>query len=364
MAAEQTPLVPAGEDAPGAAPPRRGVLLPLALCAALAGTAATVHSSGASAAGPHPHAAEAAAVSSLGASSASSHGSSSSATTSYGSSASSLKLFKRTFASTDAFADAEFARFNLGLGQGGNYTYTSEEHGTTCATRAIVRALGDWEVHYFTSKVTREGSEHVSDWVKLWTTLHGAPGADDFEWDEFAPMLVTLFTTDLSPFVERLRANGVSFLAIADADDDDSGGGAATEATTETAETTAKAATETLISAPSKTTTLYSLYVAAPSSGHLYQLTSDALSNASHAPAFGTAPASMCAASLRLAQPTAYLRDVWDELGGEVCALRSLVGFQHVGFKPHVSRRVSRATLQHVPVGVTHTAPHRRGASP
>ena len=81
-------------------------------------------------------------------------------------------------------ADAAFARENLGLGAAGNFSYVSEQHGTACAERAIVSALGGWQVHYFTSHVTREGSKPVDHWVALWTGLHGDYGAANWTWDE------------------------------------------------------------------------------------------------------------------------------------------------------------------------------------
>ena len=212
------------------------------------------------------------------------------------SSASSLTLFKRTFASTDAMADAAFARENLGLGAAGNFSYVSEQHGTACAERAIVSALGGWQVHYFTSHVTREGSKPVDHWVALWTGLHGDYGAANWTWDEYMPMLVQLYAPDLSPFVAKLRANNVSFLATFDGP--------------------AGAGARGADAAAGWSGGVYSLFVTAPYSGHVYQIFAANVSVAAHRASFAAPPASSCAPSLRPRQAAADLRAAWAALGG------------------------------------------------
>ena len=80
-----------------------------------------------------------------------------------GAAASSAFLFKRTFASAHAVGDGAFVRDNFGLDLDQNETFTDARG--ACASRNVLRALGDWELHYFQSRVTPEGARTVGDWM-------------------------------------------------------------------------------------------------------------------------------------------------------------------------------------------------------
>ena len=61
--------------------------------------------------------------------------------------------------------------------------------------------------------MTNEGDISVADWVHSWNKMHGDLSSDSFAWDKFAANMASFFTSDVSPFIERLEANGVAYLA-------------------------------------------------------------------------------------------------------------------------------------------------------
>ena len=144
----------------------------------------------------------------------------------------SILLYKRTHATADAEADAVFLRDNFGLNITINETAVKDEGtlgrtgGDLCAKRFGHTTLPTYSIHLFESAVTPQGPVPVADWVSYWRELHGgfvradarggggAPNANysaerASAWDAFMYNSQTFYAPDLTPFVRRLRANGV-----------------------------------------------------------------------------------------------------------------------------------------------------------
>ena len=222
-------------------------------------------------------------------------------------------LFKRTFASAGAAIDGDFVMRNLGLELETNLTYDSAASGV-CAHRSVLRALSDWELHYYESHVTSQGRRTVEDWVDYWIELLGDISAEGAlaKWSEFSSQIVSFYTPDLSPFVLRLAETGVPSLRLRSLD----AAGA----------------------------TVFSLFIVAPRSGHLLQISSDKLSTAPrHEFSFNPladAPAAACSPSLRLPVAATVLRAYWDALGGSLVNGRGLPDLLAVGLTLPVSEAV------------------------
>ena len=132
--------------------------------------------------------------------------------------------------------------------------------------------------------MTNEGDISVADWVHSWNKMHGDLSSDSFAWDKFAANMASFFTSDVSPFIERLEANGVAYLARkykhkSDAD-----------------------------------AWVYSIFVNVPHSAHLVEVTATAVQDAHH-DLFEELSPSMCQTAMRLTQPAADLTTLWSELG-------------------------------------------------
>ena len=145
----------------------------------------------------------------------------------------SILLYKRTHATADAEADAVFLRDNFGLNITINETAVKDEGtldrtgGDLCAKRFGHTTLPTYSIHLFESAVTPQGPVPVADWVAYWRALHhGFVRADALvggvaepnanytaeradAWDAFMYNSQTFYAPDLTPFVRRLRANGV-----------------------------------------------------------------------------------------------------------------------------------------------------------
>ena len=133
--------------------------------------------------------------------------------------------------------------------------------------------------------MTNEGDISVADWVHSWNKMHGDLSSDSFAWDKFAANMASFFTSDVSPFIERLDANGVAYLARkykhkSDAD-----------------------------------AWVYSIFVNVPHSAHLVEVTATTVQDAHH-DLFEELSPSMCQTAMRLTQPAADLTTLWSELGG------------------------------------------------
>ena len=87
-----------------------------------------------------------------------------------------------------------------------------------CATRVILKALPNFEVHFFESRVAPEGKRGVGAWAEYFTALHAgfaanASNASD-AWDAFMANSMTFYTPDLTPFARKLRDHGVPMLTV------------------------------------------------------------------------------------------------------------------------------------------------------
>ena len=120
-------------------------------------------------------------------------------------------LFKRTFASSGAAADAAFARHFLGLELAANGSYADADG--PCATREVLSSLGAWELHYFQSRRTPEGNRTVAFWNARVAELLEAGLASDFSGN-----VVTYFAPRLDPFLARFDEGGVAYRAATAAD--------------------------------------------------------------------------------------------------------------------------------------------------
>ena len=92
----------------------------------------------------------------------------------------SVALFKRTHASADARADAQFLATYFGLNITLNQTFQADapdgddgSFGRRCAVRVALQDISAFELHFFESSVTPEGPTPVADWVAYWREVHG-----------------------------------------------------------------------------------------------------------------------------------------------------------------------------------------------
>lgn len=136
-----------------------------------------------------------------------------------GDKSSSIFIQKRTFSSIDAVADSRFLRHMIGLKEDMNHTYSCSpgspgfqySQGDLCAVRKGHVTLGFIELHLFESFVTPTGPRTVKTWVEYWNKLHSG-FKEGFKWHEFMPMGVTLYSPDLTPFLERWQGEHVPML--------------------------------------------------------------------------------------------------------------------------------------------------------
>lgn len=132
---------------------------------------------------------------------------------------SSVFIQKRTFSSIDAVADSRFLRHMIGLKEDLNHTYScsprspgfQDSEGDLCAVRKGHVTLGFIELHLFESFVTPTGPRTVKTWVDYWNKLHSG-FSEEFKWHEFMPMGVSLYSPDLTPFLERWQGERVPML--------------------------------------------------------------------------------------------------------------------------------------------------------
>lgn len=253
-----------------------------------------------------------------------------------GAAPSSAYLFKRTFASADAASDGAFVEANLGLALASNVTYATAG-GTRCATRNALTALGDWELHYFESRVTPEGARTVGDWSAFLARLHGDVSRRAWlpEWDAFAGNVVTFFAPSLSPFLERFEDNGVSALKVKFAD----GSGSP----------------------------YFAAFVASPASGHLLCVAGAEVDDSSAFLEAADAPDAVCAGALGLRDNVTALAATWAALGGTRRNGRGLPDLLAVGTSlPTTSLDASAAFLADVAAmagGETSSRVERLGAA-
>ena len=170
-------------------------------------------------------------------------------------------VYKRTFVSIDPFKDGAFLKEVLGLevetaelvsmtadgeshagdphdshGLGVSYNRSSRGGGAdeaaanddgarvTCARRMVLTELNSFELHFFESFVTPDGStgggaaagepvtsRSVGDWIGNWSAARGDLAAPDWTWDAFSLPSVTFYTPWIMPFVAKLQEYGAPF---------------------------------------------------------------------------------------------------------------------------------------------------------
>ena len=205
----------------------------------------------------------------------------------------SYSLVKRTYSSADASGDAAFLREFLGLEVTFNKTYHDTHNASAndvCATRVIVKALPNFEVHFFESHVAPEGELGVAYWAEYFKSLHaGFVNASD--WDAFMANSMTFYTPDLTPFARKMRARGVPTLSV----------------TYEHVATTEDAHADMV--------PLYSVSAVVPGTGALVELVSEHVDDDLKAH-FGAWPASSCADANKITQRVSGLRELWKASGG------------------------------------------------
>lgn len=146
-------------------------------------------------------------------------------------------IYKRTYASIDAVADASFMNENLGLmidassifkcSPGSPGFQRANEHDSPtshskeknesswaieyCAQRYSVVSDLNPELHFFQSDVTPEGPIRTANWVQYWNDLHRNFDST-FRWHEFMAMALSAYTPDLTPFIKRWEGNKTPIL--------------------------------------------------------------------------------------------------------------------------------------------------------
>ena len=76
-----------------------------------------------------------------------------------------------------------------------------------------MKALPNFEVHFFESRVAPEGALGVGYWAEYFKALH-AGFVNASSWDAFMANSMTFYTPDLTPFARKMRARGVPTLSV------------------------------------------------------------------------------------------------------------------------------------------------------
>ncbi|KAH8096322.1 hypothetical protein JL720_3687 [Aureococcus anophagefferens] len=153
----------------------------------------------------------------------------------------SVKLFKRTHASTHPQRDGWFLSHYIGVEQtaaefwsnGSQYSSkiysgSADKKGllyeiacglanaSCCAERASMTTLGTFTFHQFRSWVTPTGDARVEDWVGFWERAEGVRRRVDarpYDWDAYMHLATHFYTPNLDAHVRRLVEEKVPFLA-------------------------------------------------------------------------------------------------------------------------------------------------------
>ena len=152
----------------------------------------------------------------------------------------SVKLFKRTHASTHPQRDGWFLSHYIGVEQtaaefwsnGSQYsskiysgsadkkgllyeTACGLANASCCAERASMTTLGTFTFHQFRSWVTPTGDARVEDWVGFWNGLREFDVASTrpYDWDAYMHLATHFYTPNLDAHVRRLVEEKVPFLA-------------------------------------------------------------------------------------------------------------------------------------------------------
>ena len=229
-------------------------------------------------------------------------------------------MYKRTHSSISALADAEFLRTYFGLRITYNESFaanddaywegwTPGENSGRCATRVVQEVLPNFEIHFFESAVTPQGSPEgeipMEEWVAYFERLHnGFAAHEDYDsWDAFMSNRMTFYAPDLSPFVRGLRGGGVpTFNAVyehtLDVDGDHPKGS-------------------------SGKVRVYSCSVVVPGTGQLFEVISEGLVDELKGAFDGDKiwrdwPAASCPSSNYVRQSVMELRTLWHNAGGRM----------------------------------------------
>lgn len=124
----------------------------------------------------------------------------------------SVAIYKRTYVSSDPFADGEFMTSILGMQE--VVSQTEMETGVdpanaTCADRQVVSNLDDFQLHFFRTYRYPSRAE-ARRWQKSWTEQHAQLTPDT--WDVFATPSVTMFSPWIAPFLRRLEDAGIDHM--------------------------------------------------------------------------------------------------------------------------------------------------------
>ncbi|KAH8054923.1 hypothetical protein JL721_10340 [Aureococcus anophagefferens] len=150
----------------------------------------------------------------------------------------SVKLFKRTHASTHPQRDGWFLSHYIGVEQtaaefwsnGSQYsskiysgsadkkgllyeTACGLANASCCAERASMTTLGTFTFHQFRSWVTPTGDARVEDWVGFWNGLREFDVASTrpYDWDAYMHLATHFYTPNLDAHVRRLVEEKVAF---------------------------------------------------------------------------------------------------------------------------------------------------------
>lgn len=149
----------------------------------------------------------------------------------------SVKLFKRTHASTHPQLDGWFLSHYVGVeqtaaefwmndtqyssklssgsaaGGGVKFSTACELAGVACcAERASMTTLGTFTFHEFRSWLTPTGNASVEAWVAHWSGLRNFETSEAHVWDAYMHLATHFFTPNLSSHARRLVSEGIPFL--------------------------------------------------------------------------------------------------------------------------------------------------------
>ena len=229
-------------------------------------------------------------------------------------------MYKRTHSSISALADAEFLRTYFGLRITYNESFaanddaywegwTPGENSGQCATRVVQEVLPNFEIHFFESAVTPQGSPEgeipMEEWVAYFERLHnGFAAHEDYDsWDAFMSNRMTFYAPDLSPFVRGLRGGGVpTFNAVYEHTLDVDGNHP---------------------KGSSGKVRVYSCSVVVPGTGQLFEVISEGLVDELKGAFDGDKiwrdwPAASCPSSNYVRQSVMELRTLWHNAGGRM----------------------------------------------
>lgn len=114
----------------------------------------------------------------------------------------SCRLYKRTFASADASADAAVVSKALGLDFLDNITYTRDGGSEVCAHRELLQTNGEevFGLHFFTSEITEYGDVSPAQFADA-ATVSIEAAFDGGAWSQWALPAVTFYAASLEPFL-------------------------------------------------------------------------------------------------------------------------------------------------------------------